>query len=102
MKFTQRLTHLPDDDDPRPGPHKAGAQRQPSPVQVGVGCHKITFYIRLTIIAVNIQETKDAKKVDTINTFIIGVCLLINNNDKPLPKINPTGKPMSIPNVELS
>jgi hypothetical protein len=59
-------------------------------------------YIRLTIIAVNMQDTKDAKKVDTINTVKMCVCFLSNANDDPPPNINPTGKPMSIPKVELS
>jgi hypothetical protein len=61
-----------------------------------------TLHCILQIIAVNIQEIKIAKIVDTVITFMIGDCFRINQIDDPPPDNNPTGKPMRIPKVELS
>jgi len=52
--------------------------------------------------AVNIQDTMNAKQVDPRNTFLICARFRINKIDDPPPKINPTGQPMSIPKVAFS
>lgn len=65
-------------------------------------CSTPLLHIKTQIIAVNIQEIKIAQKVDIIIAFISGACFRSNRIEDPPATKSPTGKPMSIPKVELS